>query len=248
MEAIEVMGMILNTQPVGEADRRVSLLTKELGRISCFARGARRPTSELVGATRTFAFGKFYLYPGKSAYTLHKAEISEYFEALVRDVPGTAYACYFAELIGHFSREGADEGRMLALLYYSLKALINPKLPDKLVKRITEFKTLSLFGVAPAFASCTVCKKETGKGFFSPGRMQFVCEECDPEGHGFPLSEAAVYMLNFINRTPASKVFSFSVTSEVLSEAGALIDFLVDRNTDREFKTREVLDVLISDG
>lgn len=248
MDAVEVTGMILNTMPVNEADRRLSLLTKELGRISCFARNARRPTSELVGATRTFAFGRFFLYPGKGAYTLQRAEIDEYFEPLVSDVAGTAYACYFAELVGHFTHEGSDEGRMLALLYYSLKALLRPSLPDPLVKRITEFKVLSLFGVAPSFEICPSCKKAVEKGFFSPGRMQLLCEACASEKAGFPLSSPAVYMLNFISKTPPEKLFSFNVSRDVLEETGAVIDFLIERNSDRVFKTREVLAVLAPDN
>ena len=68
-DTIEVNGIVLSSMPVGEADRRVVLLTKELGRISCFAHGARKPTSRMVGATRTFAFGRFELFQGRDAYS-----------------------------------------------------------------------------------------------------------------------------------------------------------------------------------
>ena len=48
-DTVSVNGIILSAMPVGEADRRLSLVTKELGKISCFARGARKPTSRFVG-------------------------------------------------------------------------------------------------------------------------------------------------------------------------------------------------------
>lgn len=81
MNQIVLTGMVLSTAPVGEYDRRVVILTKEQGKISAFARGARRPNSPLVGAVNPFSFGEFTMYEGRSSHTIQSVKITNYFRS-----------------------------------------------------------------------------------------------------------------------------------------------------------------------
>ena len=243
-EALEVTGMVLSSMPVGEADRRVVLLTAELGRISAFARGARKPTSLLVSATRTFAFGRFSLYTGRNSYTLGKAEIRHYFEDIVGDVDRTAYGCYFAELAAAFSRENADGRGILSLLFYALKALERGKMDPALVRRVYELAVLHENGVLPDFSVCPDCGKPLYSGRFLKSRMQAVCTDCLPEGSGIRLSRSALYALCFISATPPEKLFSFTLSEEALRAVSETADVLMQANLEREPKSLELLTVL----
>ena len=95
---IWVTGIILKQSLVGEYDRRISLLTKEKGKVAAFARGARKPGNRLAAATNPFSFGSFRLYEGRNAYTLAEADIRNYFEELRSDYIGACYGMYFAEV------------------------------------------------------------------------------------------------------------------------------------------------------
>lgn len=143
---VETYGMILKSEPMAEYDRRIVILTKDCGKISAFARGARRQTSRLVGATDLFCFGKFKLYVGRDSYTLSDALISNYFEELKSDFDSAMYGMYFLELTDYITRENNDEVEQLKLLYQATRALVSDLFDNRLVKVIYEIKTIMLSG------------------------------------------------------------------------------------------------------
>lgn len=145
-DQIEVQGIIIKVQPVAEYDKLVTLLTKERGKITAFARGARRQGSSMMGITRIFACGRFRLREGRDSYSLSGARIDNYFEPLLSDVEKTCYGTYFLELAEYYSREGMGEPHMIKLLYYALTALNKPSIPHRLTRRIYELRLMKIDG------------------------------------------------------------------------------------------------------
>lgn len=145
-EAVRLTGMVIKAAPSGETDKRLVILTRERGKITAFARGARRPGSLLLAAGRPFSFGQFVLYEGRDAYSLQSAEISNYFEELSQDVEGLCYGSYFLEFTDYYARENLDGSAMLKLLYQSVRALLNGAIPDRLIRRVYELKAMVLNG------------------------------------------------------------------------------------------------------
>lgn len=156
-ETVTLTGMVLKAGPVGERDKRLVLLTRERGKITAFARGARRPGSSLMAASGPFVFGHFELFEGREAYNLHAADVTNYFKELTLDVEGACYGSYFMEFADYYGREGIESTEMVYLLYQSLRALLKPSLPNELVQRILELRMMVINGEYTEHPMFRVC-------------------------------------------------------------------------------------------
>jgi len=145
-DTFDVYGIIIGIQPVGEYDKRVLLLTKERGKISAFARGARRQGSGLMGVTQVFACGRFRLREGRDSYSFISAQVDNYFDDIKKDIEATCYGTYFLELAEYYSRESMSEPQMIKLLYLALIALTRPSLPHPLTRRVYELRLMKIDG------------------------------------------------------------------------------------------------------
>lgn len=148
-DSIKVRGIVLKAEPIGEYDKRVVILTGERGKITAFARGARRQGSRLLAAAGPFCYGEFVLYSGRNSYSMMEAVIHNYFEGMREDVEAVFHGLFFLELMDYYTRENNDERKMLNLLYQSLKALLHPAYRRSLVRYIFEIKALVLNGEYP---------------------------------------------------------------------------------------------------
>lgn len=211
-EYTEITGMILKAEPIGEYDRRIVILTKEKGKISAFAKGARKTNSRFLAATNPFSFGNFKLYVGRSSYNLLEADISNYFEGLRKDFEGACYGMYFLEVMDYYTRENNDDKEMLKLLYQSLRALMHEKLPDRLVRYIFEMKAMVLNGDFPGMPRDRTYDESTG------------------------------YAVHYIMASSVEKLYTFTVTDSVLAQMKEIADDYRMRFIDRNFKSLEILD------
>ena len=145
-EPVELTAMVIRSSSVGEYDRRLVMMTRERGKITAFARGAKRPGNSLMGPCRPFAFGTYKVFEGRDSYSLQSAQVSRYFEELTQDVELSCYGQYFLEMADYYTRENLDGSAMLLLVYQSLRALLNARIPNGLVRKIFELKAMVVNG------------------------------------------------------------------------------------------------------
>lgn len=239
---LTLSGMVLSAMPVNEYDKRLVILTKERGKIVAFAKGARRPHSKYIAGSRPMAFGKFVLYEGKNAYNLVDISIDNYFEEIVTDIDSVYYGFYFLELAEYFTSENIEAKDNLNLLYVSLKALVNKRIPNELVRRIFELKMLALNGEYPNVFSCVKCGSKEKLSHFAIRNDGALCKECiGSDDSAIELNTSTFYTMQYIISAPLTKLYSFNVTEEVLTEFVMILRRFMKKHIDREFNSEELL-------
>ena len=237
--------MVISSVPIGEYDKRVVILTRERGKISAFARGARRQGSALGGMIMPFSFGEFTLYEGRTSYTLMSASISNYFAELRTDMEGAYYGFYFMEIADYYCREATDARQMLKLLYQTFRALTKATIDNRLIRRIFELKSICINGEAPHVFECVCCGDQTRNAVLSVKRGGRVCSECDRDiADGMILDTSTWHTLQYIVGSPIEKLYTFKVSENVMRELDLVISRYMDVYVDKRFKSLEILEMM----
>lgn len=208
---LTVTGMVIKQEPSGEFDRRVVILTKEKGKISVFAKGARRQNSTLASVTNPFVFGRFTLFVGRSAYSLREAFIDNYFEGMRENIQMAFYGMYFLEIADYYTRENADDADMLRLLYQGVRTLENPAFDFRFVKTVFEIKAIQINGELPPIEMPDA----------SPGvvkAVKYITESPVNKAFSFKLSESSAQELSEYATVVCEETFDRNFTSLELLE------------------------------
>lgn len=245
MDFVVLTGMVIKVSDVSEYDKRLVILTKERGKIVAFAKGAKRPKSTLMAGSRLFAFGEFTLYEGKDSYSLSKADIENYFSDISNDVDSMCYGCYFLEFADYYSRENVESTETLKLLYQTLRALLNKKIPNRLIKCIFELKLITINGEYPNVFECVLCKEKDVKSF-SALKSGMICKNCANQiSDAVEIETSTVYTMQFIISTSIEKLYTFVVKENVLSEFEFILRRYLNIYIEKEFNSLKILNTIL---
>lgn len=240
-----VTGMVLSAMPVGDYDKRLVILTKEIGKISAFAKGARKQTSALLACAQPFSFGEFNLYAGRASYNIMSADITNYFAELRNDIESVYYGLYFCEFADYITKENNDETDILKLLYQTLRAIAKKTISLPLIRAVYELKAIALNGEAPQVFECVKCGKNPGTAYFSAECGGLLCEACRvQDSSAVRISTSTIYALQYIISREIEKLYTFTVADEVLRELVLCTRHYLKRYIGHDFKALDLIRTL----
>lgn len=227
-DEITTPGIILTSMPIGEYDRRVTVLTARLGRISAFARGARRAASPLSASTCQFSYADFTFAERRDTYDLKQAENIRTFDGIAPNMDAVLYGSYFCELISYLTRENVDETEQLKLLYMTLAALSAGTLDFRLVRCIFELRAITEYGEGMRAEGL----------FYSPGDNGLVAANAPGS---IRVDTSTLHTVQFVESVPPGKLYSFRVSARVLDELEQITADYMKRRVDKTMKSLEIL-------
>ncbi len=196
--------LILARSDFGEADRLLTLFSREFGKIRAVAKGARKPQSRKTGHVELFMRSRFLLAKGRDLFVITQAELVEAYPALRADLVRTTYASYACELLNRFTQEDDRHVDMYELLSQALGWFATAT-DQRLAARVYELRLLGLAGYRPQLFQCLSCREpiEEQDQFFSAELGGLLCPDCRrTDRQARPISAVAVKVLRYLQTRP----------------------------------------------
>ena len=231
-----VEAIVIRRRDWDEADRLLTLYSREQGKFQAVAKGARKPSSRKAGHLELFSRSRLLVARTRSIDIITQAETIEPYVRMRESLESSTLAHYFAELLDRFTGESESDQGLFELLSQALMWLCEPH-DASLVARYYELRLLELAGFGPELHRCPRCdrKLEPVRNYFSPSFGGVLCPECGQDRRdAFPLSLASFKVLRYGQTHTWSEFRRLRLRPELQAETENVIYryqlFVLERN------------------
>lgn len=219
--------LVIGSMRYREADRIVTLYTRDRGRLGGIARGVRRTRSKVGGRLEPFSLVRASLYSGRGLYTILGVDTVRTFQGVREELFRMEEGARLLGAIRHLFPQ--EEGSVPAfnLLVRGVARLAEA--PDAAaaagVVLATRLKLLALLGYTPEMSRCAACGGQGPMYGFSPSLGGVVCERCASAGGAscFALSAGALATLHALLETSLVEVERLDLDHRATAEVEQVV-------------------------
>lgn len=240
MANIKMNGIILAENNVGDFDKMLTMLTPGVGKISCVAKGARRPKSALLAGTQLFCFGEYLMYKGTETYHINSVETIEVFYNIRTDLDKLKYAIHINKIIQDVTEENQNCYKILQLFLNTLYMISETNQDLDFILSVFKLRLLCILGFTPNVQKCTNCQETEKLVAFSIKDNGMKCEKCSKlDKSCIAMNQSTQNAIKFCVTAPAKKLFSFSLKDESLEEFKLIAKLYFNQKLEKEYKLEE---------
>ncbi len=234
--SLKTEAIVLRHSEMGEADRLLTMYSREAGIIRAIAKGVRRIHSKKAGHLEPFTRVSLLMARSHELWIVTQAVALDLFLPLHEDLILTSEAAYVLELVDRFSYEESENRSLYQLLVETLERLSRGD-PVFTAVHFFELHLLDGVGFRPQLFNCVRCKEEISPQdqYFSAVMGGAVCPKCGslvPDARPITM-EALKYLRNF-QRTPYTRLLQAVPSTLVEREVETILQyyntFLLERH------------------
>ncbi len=237
-----VTGIVIREIKTKESDKIITVLSRELGVISIYVKGAMRLKNKFHSAVGLFSYSEFVIYRSRSSdlYQLNEASVKHIFHRLSMNVEYLALAMYMSELVCEVNVPNDMNNEILRLFLNTLHMLTSEKWNVDLCKAVFEMRLMSDTGFRPNFIGCTNCGSyESDIFYFDRENGDIVCAKClktwqtDRDMIEMP----GIMAMRYVVYADLDKMFTFKVNDNIAKRLGRIAEKYVAIHTRYDYKT-----------
>lgn len=241
--SLKVEAVILRHSDWGEADRLVTLYSREEGKLRTIAKGVRKMRSRKAGHLEPFTRVKLLLAKGHDLWIITQAESIDLYSPIREDLVLTAQAAYVVELLDKFTYEEGANWQLYKLLVETLERLST--VPDIFIPiRYYEMRLLDLLGFRPLLFNCASCSEEIlpRDQYFSADAGGVLCPRCVSKGQSTKsVSLEALRFLRHIQRSSYLQAMKADPPVPVRLEMEGLLNYYLTYLLERGLNSPEFI-------
>jgi len=228
-----------------EADKIVTIFTKDYGKITAIAKGVRKTKSKFGSSLEILTHSVFLFYKGRNIDIVSQTEILESFFSTSKEVIKFAFAANCVEVVNKLTEEreiNIDLFNLLKEVLHYLRESNDPKLLTLSFK----WQTMSILGYRPSLNHCCRCNKsveDKKEMHFNIKEGGLVCNHCiaeDKEG-SINVSLYFVKLLRKILITYLSTISNATIPDNKEKELEKITNVYIGYHSEKSFKTDEFL-------
>lgn len=236
-------GVVIRRRDFGEADRLVTLMTDNYGKIRALAKGTRRTKSRLGGHLEPYARTSVLIAKGRNLDIITQASVVDPMHHLRTTERSILYASHWSELADKLMVEQQENRFAYGALVRALTSVEHGRAPD-VTSRICEWEFLSAAGFQPELVLCTRCGTQIQPGsnglHIEAGGV--VCPDCHArEPQSLDISNDALRILRAIGRGDGELLHGRELSPALMREVEDMLLACLRAATERELQAYRIL-------
>ena len=238
MAIVKTRGLVIKQSDFGEANRIITIFTKEYGIITAAVYGAKSIRNKNSAPTQLMTYADFVLTSNNNSdvMSLKSAEVIESFYGIKEDIVKLSLCVYFADLSYSLLGKNVPDENVLSLFLNSVYALSNDIAKCEKVRAVFELRIMAYSGYMPNLRSCCECGNIKEIGYFSVKRSGVVCKNCKKDDD-IVIDAQIFHTLAYILLSESKKMLSFEADDDTMKTISKIAQEYIPVHNEKNFES-----------